>query len=235
MELKKSYRADLEHRRWWFFLVGLLISGGLLALALIIPMSFGDDEPDADAFNDVVQDLELTLRRPQEDMIPYEIPKKKELDPQTRIKITEKTQQQSDLKKMRPQEEVETKEEKIGEEKTDKKEPPKLMNEEKPLSFRVVEQLPEFPGGASEFMKWLTRNLRYPSAAKQQKIQGRTVVTFIVNADGSTSDVKIAKSSHKILDREALRVIKLMPQWKPGENKGKPCRTMMAIPVVFAL
>jgi protein TonB len=84
-------------------------------------------------------------------------------------------------------------------------------------------------------MKWLTRNLKYPASAQQQKIEGRVVVSFIINKDGTTSDIKVTKSATPVLDREALRVIRMMPKWKAGEDHGKPCRTMMAIPVVFAL
>lgn len=106
---------------------------------------------------------------------------------------------------------------------------------DEPISFRVVECLPEFPGGMSEFIKWLTKNLKYPAAAQKKKIQGKVVVSFIVNKDGSISDEKIMRNADKQLDNEALRVIKMMPKWKPGQMYGVPCRTMLVIPVVFAL
>ena len=101
--------------------------------------------------------------------------------------------------------------------------------------LRTVEQLPEFPGGIVEFMKWLTRNLRYPPIAQQQKIQGKVVVSFIINKDGSIAGPRIVTSADPILDREAMRVVKMMPRWKPGMEDGKPCRTMFAIPVNFQL
>lgn len=84
-------------------------------------------------------------------------------------------------------------------------------------------------------MKWLTRNLRYPPQAQQQKIQGKVVVSFIVNKDGSISAPTIVKSVDPMLDNEAMRVVKMMPRWKPGLEKGKPCRTMFAIPINFVL
>lgn len=99
----------------------------------------------------------------------------------------------------------------------------------------VVEQLPEFPGGIVEFMKWLTRSLRYPNQAQSLKLQGKVVVSFIVNKDGSIASPKIEKSDDPILSNEVLRVIKTMPRWKPGLMNKKPCRTMVAIPVNFAL
>jgi protein TonB len=107
--------------------------------------------------------------------------------------------------------------------------------ESNPLNFRVVEELPEFPGGATELMKWLTENLRYPASAQQRKQQGKVVAQFIVNTDGSLSDFKIVNSVSPDLDREALRVLRMMPPWKAGQQHQKPCRTMVCIPIVFKL
>ena len=102
-----------------------------------------------------------------------------------------------------------------------------------PLNFRVVERLPEFPGGMVEFMKWITRQLRYPKAAIERKLQGKVVVSFIIGKDGTVSEAKIVKGVDPLLDNEALRVVRLMPKWKPGEDKGKPCLTYFCIPVNF--
>ena len=113
--------------------------------------------------------------------------------------------------------------------------PPIPMVSEQPLNFRIVQQMPEFPGGGSAFIQWLTRQLRYPPLAQSQRIQGRVVVSFIVNKDGSIVDVKLEKSVNALLDREALRVIRMMPRWKPGVHNNQPCRTMVAVPVVFKI
>lgn len=113
--------------------------------------------------------------------------------------------------------------------------PPVPMASEQPLNFRIVQQMPEFPGGGSAFIQWLTRQLRYPPLAQSQRIQGRVVVSFIVNKDGSIADVKLEKSVNALLDREALRVIRMMPRWKPGVHNNQPCRTMVAVPVVFKI
>lgn len=102
-----------------------------------------------------------------------------------------------------------------------------------PLDFRVVQQIPEFPGGMKAFVKWLTANLRYPASAQKSKQEGKVVVTFIVNEDGSTADIKVAKPSAPALNTEALRVMNAMPKWKPGLDNGKPCRTIMAVPIIF--
>lgn len=113
--------------------------------------------------------------------------------------------------------------------------PPIPVASEQPLNFRIVQQMPEFPGGGSAFIQWLTRQLRYPPLAQSQRIQGRVVVSFIVNKDGSIADVKLEKSINALLDREALRVIRMMPRWKPGVHNNQPCRTMVAVPVVFKI
>lgn len=113
--------------------------------------------------------------------------------------------------------------------------PPIPVASEQPLNFRIVQQMPEFPGGGSAFIQWLTRQLRYPPLAQSQRIQGRVVVSFIVNKDGSIADVKLEKSVNALLDHEALRVIRMMPRWKPGVHNNQPCRTMVAVPVVFKI
>lgn len=112
---------------------------------------------------------------------------------------------------------------------------PQIPVQQDSTVLRTVEKLPEFPGGMVEFMKWLTRSLRYPAMAQQKKIQGKVVVSFIVNKDGSIANPKVEKSVDPYLDREALRVVKMMPRWTPGLMNEKPCRTMVAIPVVFRL
>ncbi len=102
-----------------------------------------------------------------------------------------------------------------------------------PKIFRVIEQLPEFPGGVSAFMKWLTLNLKYPKSAQQDNVKGKVVVQFIINKNGTISDLKIVHSLNSDCDREVLRVLSTMPKWKPGIEDGKPTRTQYVIPIVF--
>ena len=106
---------------------------------------------------------------------------------------------------------------------------------DEPVDIRVVEDLPQFPGGAVEFMKWLTRNLKYPANAQQRKVQGRVVAQFVINTDGSISDLTLVEHLDAQCDREALRVLRLMPKWQPGVMDAKPCRTKVCIPIVFKL
>ena len=101
--------------------------------------------------------------------------------------------------------------------------------------FQVVEEQPMFPGGMEEMMKFLQQNTKYPKEAQDKGIQGRVIVQFVVNKDGSISDTKVLKAVDPQLDAEALRVVNAMPNWTPGKNKGEPVRTYFTIPVVFKL
>lgn len=123
----------------------------------------------------------------------------------------------------------------VVEEKNDPLSSVEMTKQQSDSVFRIVEQLPEYPGGVVEFMKWLTKTLQYPPGAQRMKIQGTCVVQFIVNKDGSISDAKVKKSLNRLCDAEALRVINKMPNWKPGKMDGKPVRTQFVIPIVFKL
>ena len=102
-------------------------------------------------------------------------------------------------------------------------------------AFNVVEQMPQFPGGEIELMKFLSENVKYPEAAEETGTQGRVIVQFIVEADGSITNVKVLKNVSDEIDAEAVRVINAMPKWKPGMQKGQPVRVKYTIPVTFRL
>ncbi|WP_373278735.1 TonB family protein [Bacteroides gallinarum] len=102
--------------------------------------------------------------------------------------------------------------------------------------YETVEQMPEFPnGGTTGLMNFIGKNLRYPTYCKEEGIQGRVIVVFVVNKDGSTSDFKVVWSANKHLDKEALRVLSGMPKWKPGKQNGVPVRVKCTIPINFKL
>jgi len=102
-------------------------------------------------------------------------------------------------------------------------------------AFDVVENMPEFPGGMAEMMKFLSTNVKYPASALKDSIQGRVIATFIVEKDGSTSNIKVVKHVSDDLDAEAVRVIELMPKWIPGRQNGKEVRVKYTIPIAFRL
>lgn len=101
--------------------------------------------------------------------------------------------------------------------------------------FDVVEEMPSFPGGNGALMSYISSNIKYPVTASEARIQGRVIVSFVVERDGSISDVKVARSVDPALDREAMRVVKSMPQWKPGKENGSAVRVRYTVPVVFRL
>ena len=111
-------------------------------------------------------------------------------------------------------------------------EPEKPKEEE---IFVAVEQQAEFPGGQAAMMKWLSNNVRYPESAQQNDIQGRVVVKFVVEKDGSIGHATIVKGVDRDLDREALRVVSKMPKWQPGKNNGVPVRSYFNLPVMFKI
>ena len=101
--------------------------------------------------------------------------------------------------------------------------------------FQVVEQMPEFPGGMGECMKWLQANIKYPKEAKEKGEQGRVILQFIVERDGSVTDVKVVRRISLALDAEAIRVASAMHKWKPGMQRGKVVRVKYTLPVMFSL
>ena len=102
--------------------------------------------------------------------------------------------------------------------------------------FVVVESMPEFPGGQQEMMKYIAENIKYPVIAQENGIQGRVICQFVIEKNGSVTDIQVVRSSGDAsLDKEAERVIKTMPKWKPGKQRGKPVRVKYTIPVSFRL
>ena len=101
--------------------------------------------------------------------------------------------------------------------------------------FQVVEEMPEFPGGMQEMMKWLGANIKYPTICQENGTQGRVIVQFVVTREGDITDAAVAKGIDPYLDAEALRVIKSMPKWKPGKQRGKEVNVKYTLPVVFRL
>ena len=101
--------------------------------------------------------------------------------------------------------------------------------------FQVVEEMPEFPGGMAECMKFLGKNIKYPTISQENGVQGRVIVQFVVNRDGSIVDAVVARGVDPYLDKEALRVVSMMPKWKPGKQRGKAVRVKYTLPVMFRL
>lgn len=101
--------------------------------------------------------------------------------------------------------------------------------------YEIVDQMPEYPGGLTALMNYLRANIRYPEAAQKAGIEGRVIVSFIVEPNGSVSNVEIVRGVDSDLDQEALRVVRQMPKWKPGKQDGSTVRVKFHLPIKFML
>ena len=101
--------------------------------------------------------------------------------------------------------------------------------------FDVVEQMPEYPGGMQALFEFLKENIKYPEDAQKQKVEGRVLAKFVVETDGSISNIEVVKHAFPSLDAEAVRVIQAMPKWSPGKQKGQAVRVKFVVPINFNL
>jgi len=122
-----------------------------------------------------------------------------------------------------------------GRETDNMQEPPPVKKKGNEEPFVVVENPPEFPGGYEALMKFLADNVQYPKEAESKGIQGRVICNFVVMKDGSITDVNVVRGVDSLLDAEAVRVLKLMPKWTPGTQRGRAVNVRFTVPVVFRL
>lgn len=247
METKKAKAADLDSGRTTWFLLGLILVLSIIFVSFEYTSRDKTTETtDSDTdINDIMNDVALTPVSSQDkDMVALTSAPSARKAPvkADRFKVVDNSVAAQTVVQLAAGQGDKDAEggaapdaRKGNEDETQALSPVGTDMKDNPLNFRIVEDLPKFPGGAVEFMKWLTKNLRYPYAAQQQKIQGKVVVVFIINKDGSVSDLKVAQSLSPDCDREALRVMRMMPKWKPGIQNDKPCRTMVSIPIIFKL
>ncbi len=190
--------------------------------------------------DDPLDDPELLARLETEMELPALMQQEEEMTtavtvepkPATKLVVVDEMEQMKEW--MRDDELMETdldeELEELAEELREMEPPP---SDEDAVSLRIAEDAPQFPGGPVAMMKWLTRNLHYPKALEPQHVQGKVVAEFIVNEDGSIAYVKVTSGLHPLCDAEVLRVLRMMPRWKPGVMDGEPCRTKVCVPVVF--
>ena len=112
---------------------------------------------------------------------------------------------------------------------------PDLQKNDSDKAYDLVEEMPQYPGGVGKLMEYVSMNVRYPKEAESKSIQGRVIITFVIEKDGSIEDAEVVKSVDPALDAEALRVVKAMPKWTPGKQEGKPIRVKYTMPITFAL
>ena len=234
MEIKKSHIADMEGSRTQRLLIGLVVALACLFVALEYRLTPDDPLPEPDLTARLESELELPpLQQEQEDVTLVTMPITQP-QPETKLVVADEEEAPEEL--LDDDETIETEvaeETEIVDEIDDIAPPPPPLDDA--VDITKVDELPQFPGGFSELLKWLTRNLKYPPSLQQQKVKGRVVAEFIVNRDGSVTDIKIVTPLHRLCDDEVLRVLRLMPRWTAGKQDNQPCRTKVCIPVVFKL
>ena len=227
MEVKKSPQADLENKKTTNLLIGAILV--LSVLFIGFEWSERDKKVTTDTgIQEVVFEEEIIpiteQEQPKQAPPPPEAPKVEEVleimdnDSQVEestIQASDDTQAAVEVK-YTP---VEVEEEEVEEQQI----------------FQVVEEMPEFPGGMGECMKFLAKNIKYPTVAQENGVQGRVIVQFVVNRDGTIVDPVVMRGVDPYLDKEALRVISMMPKWKPGKQRGKEVRVKYTVPVMFRL
>ena len=235
MEQKKAPKADIEQRRTTGFLLGLIFVLSLFYVTLEWNSVPSQDTIDPLDLSELMHESELVPMSNEETVSQLQEKQQVEKAEQLHIVDDEVELQEPDETLEGEGDDDETLLNELQQENDDKALAALDVDPTNPLNFHVVEDLPQYPGGAVEFMKWLTKTLRYPQKARDQKKQGKVVAVFYVEKDGSITGLKVTQSLSPECDREALRVLAMMPNWKPGIQHDKPCRTKVCIPIVFKL
>lgn len=228
MEAKKNPKADLENRRGLYLEIGLVV---ILVAALV---AFNIKSYDQEQIEVVVRTAEnevedVIIQTQQEELPPPPPPEQPEVT--TELNVIEddaESENEVDMSSFQRQEEatnIEITPVKVEEEE----------EEEEQTIFQVVENDPEFPGGVEALMKYLQQNIKYPQLARENNITGRVYVTFVVERDGSVTGVRVVRDIGGGCGQEAVRVVKAMPKWSPGKQRGKAVRVQYNLPVNFSL
>ncbi len=227
MEIKKSERADLERGKSTSLLIGFVMALAVMFVAL--EWTQREVQDDSEIYG--VKDVSLN-----EEMVPITLPEKKTVPPPpaavTQADILEIVDDDAEVEEdimASTEDQVEW----VDLDEIDYVEVEPEPEEEE--IFMVVEDAPEFPGGTQALLDYLRKNIKYPPICRENGIQGRVLVSFVVNKDGAIVEPQVVKSVNKQLDQEALRVISTMPNWKPGKQRGKPVRVKYTVPVNFRL
>ena len=226
MEVKKSPKADLEGKKSTWLLVGYVVVLAFMFVAF--EWTQRDVKIDtSQAVADVVFEEEIipiTETPEQQAPPPPEAPKVAEL-----LEIVDDKAEIDESTTIINEDNVAPVEVKYVPVQVVEEEP------EEQTIFEVVENMPDFPGGQAALMQYLAKNIKYPVTAHENGKQGRVIVSFVVKKDGNISDIKVARSVDPYLDKEAVRVIAAMPQWKPGKQRGENVNVRFSVPVMFRL
>ena len=223
MEEKKSPKANLENKKLMFIQIGLIISLAV-AWAVFEIKSYDKRElTDIGRTVEVVEEEMVEITKQEQKPQPVEVPKQT-----TQIQVVEDDVEVEDVDINAEVDQNEVIEEYV----------PVEVEEEEIVEaeiFTIVEEMPDFPGGMAKLADYLAKNIKYPQMARESGIQGRVFVNFVIEPDGSVSNVNVMRSLGGGCDEEAIRVVKSMPKWKPGKQRGKPVRVSYILPVNFKL
>ena len=220
MEPKKNPKADLEKFKGVFHRVGMVIA--LLLVYFVINLKFYDVQ--------AAQLGELMIDEEEEDIIPIteqNTPPPPPPPPPAAPEIIEIVEDDEEVEDIEIDTEI------------DVDEVVEVFEEEEEIVedevFTIVESMPQFPGGNKKMFEYLSKSIKFPPAAKANGIQGKVYVNFTVGKDGKIRDIKILRGVHDLLDKEAIRVVKAMPKWKAGKQRGKPVSVSYNLPINFQL
>ena len=228
MELKKNPKADLENRRGLYLEIGLVVI--LVASLVAFNVKSYDKEEKVQFERQASEEQEeIIIQTQQEELPPPPPPEMPEVTTEMEVvKDDAEIKNEIDMSSFQRQEEatnIEITPVKVEEEE----------EEEETQIFTVVENDPEFPGGMEALYKYLRENIKYPQLARENNITGRVYVTFVVERDGSIANPRVLKDIGGGCGQEAIRVVKAMPKWNPGKQRGKAVRVQFNLPVSFNL
>lgn len=225
MQLKKSLSASLEEHKLTYVLMGLVFTLSLCYVALEWTEKEVTKYEVADL--DFAFEEEIEIQQTNQDMTPPPPPPAVQ-----EVEVLNVVEDDVETESI----EINTEDDKEAEVIIAAPVEAPVEEEEEEVVFVVVEKMPEFPGGQQALFKYLSENVKYPVIAQENGIQGRVICQFVVNKDGAIVDVEVVRSGGDAsLDKEAIRVIKSMPKWKPGQQRGKPVRVKYTVPVNFRL
>ncbi len=227
MELKKNPKADLEKRRGLYLEIGLVVAL-VAALVAFNVKSYDREAKEALEREAVLEEEEIIIQTDIQEPPPPPPPEVPEVTTVIEVVADDK----EDIKEVNFSAEVtdDTKNIEIT---------PVVVEEEEDEAetqiFTVVENDPEFPGGMEALYKYLAQNIKYPQLARDNGITGKVYVTFVVERDGSIANPKVLRDIGGGCGQEAIRVVKSMPKWTPGKQRGKAVRVQFNLPVNFSL
>jgi len=228
MEIKKTTKANLENKKFLFREFGLIVSLGLVLLAF-------EWKSYDKSISTLGNDNAVTI---EEEMIPItnETPPPPPEMPKIPV-VSDVIEIVDDDMKITNDLVINTEDDsKLGVEIKDYKASKEEVIEEEEVPFTIVEEKPTFQNGdENTFTKWVSERLVYPEIAKENGVQGRVILQFLVNTDGSVTDVKVVRGVDASLDKEAARVVASSPKWKPGRQRNKAVKVRYTFPVIFQL